>query len=69
MTREEAAARRSWRRARTRQRRRNKTAAFYQQIAPGAVEDPRYPWPRLALQQFRVVEDPRYPWRPWIDTK
>ncbi len=47
------AARRRYRRRLTRQKARAKTYAFYRQIAPEAVEDPRYPWPRLAVSQFR----------------
>jgi hypothetical protein len=47
------AMRRWWRRCRTRERRRAKTYAFYHRIAPDAREDPRYPWPRLALAQFK----------------
>lgn len=46
-------ARRRYRRRLTREKRRAKTYAFYREIAPGEREDPRYPWPRLALRQYR----------------
>ncbi len=44
---------RRFRRRETKRKRRAKTVAFYQQIAPSAVQDPRYPWPLLALEQYR----------------